>query len=240
MGLVSLPITGPLQSNKPANEGGTGTVAGNVAKDILGGKNIIGSLDDNLMADGHMRASQLIRKYTGWRGHDAIIARAVMGAESGYDRNAANACCVGLLQVNCDAHNGNFGTPKGVEACRKEMTKVAPNLHAAYGIFKAQGWDAWEGYTNGSYKKFMGKDPLITTNKNTLGEAASDVADVVTSPFKALAELVQILFSADTWFRVGKGFLGGILIVLGVGSLVFILANKVQGSTVGRAVKAAT
>lgn len=52
----------------------------------------------------------------------------------------------------------------------------------------------------------------------------------------AVKAIVEALFDPSTYFRLGKGLLGGILIVLGVGSITYLIANKVSSSPAGKAV----
>lgn len=195
---------------------------------------------DVAVKDEKVRASTLIAQETGWRGNDARIARAVMGGESGYNTHAANYCCHGLMQVNVLAHAGKFGLPADKDKAAKVMEDDPRfNLRVAYKIFQAQGWDAWEAYTNGSWKKFVGQDPVITVNKNSIqesvGGAVGDAVDAVTAPFDAVGDIVNALFSPSAWLRLGKGALGGGLVILGTGALVFIVANRAASSPAGQA-----
>lgn len=201
---------------------------------------------DVAVKDERVHASQLIAQETGWRGNDATIARAVMGGESSYNTNAENFCCVGLMQVNAQVWKGKFGLPAD-EAEARKVLKANPrlNLRVAYKIWQNAGgsWQPWEAFTNGSYKKFIGQDPLITVDKNSVqgavGDAVSGAVDAVAAPFNAAADVVNALFSPSAWARVGKGALGGAFIILGTGALVFIVANKAASTPVGKtAVKA--
>lgn len=74
---------------------------------------------------------------------------------------------------------------------------------------------------------------------STVGDAASalgKIADVFSNVFTTLT-------NPDTWWRVGKGYLGGTLIILGTAGLVFVVAKSVANSApagAGKAIKAVT
>lgn len=53
------------------------------------------------------------------------------------------------------------------------------------------------------------------------------------------ANTIGALRNPSTWARIGKGALGGGLIILGVGSLVFIVANRAASSPVVKAASSA-
>jgi hypothetical protein len=181
-------------------------------------------------------ASQLIQQETGWRGNNAIIARAVMGGESSYNPDAANACCVGLMQVNASVHKGKFGMPSDEQEARQWLRDPRNNLRAAYKVWLLQGWDAWEAYTNGSWRQHRGADPLITvrTKRTGTGAVVGAAGDVVDAALGPVDEIAGALLNPSTWLRIGKGVGGMVLIVMGVGGLVFVVASK---SNTGKSLK---
>ena len=189
---------------------------------------------DKLVKDEKVRASTLIRD-GGWRGSDVRIGTAVMGAESGYDPTIYNGiCCVGLMQVNL-IHAGDYGIPADRDAAMKWLKNPRNNVEAAHRIWRDQGWEAWEAFTNQNYKRFMGQDPMITVNKNTVGEGVTGAAGAaIDAALGPVDELAGAILNPSTWLRVGKGALGGSLLVLGTGALVFIVANKAAKSNVAR------
>ena len=194
---------------------------------------VIGKADDVLAKDDRVPLSKLIQENTGWRGQSAKTAMAVAGGESSYDPNAENACCVGLLQMNVDVHQGKFGIPVGRDKAVKWLKIPANNLSAAYKLWVSVGgsWNPWEAYTNGSWRKFWGKDPLITVSDNSLSDpitdAAGNIADAALGP---LDEIASAILSPSTWFRVGKGALGGTLLIIGVTAFVFVVASKTNAA----------
>jgi hypothetical protein len=182
--------------------------------------------------------SALIRENTGWRGTAQHTAQGVTWAESRGDPKARNYCCTGLMQIHY-VHCGTKGLSKDRETCRKELEDPGRNLRVAFALWNETGgrtaaehWQPWEGYTNGSWRKHTSFDPLINLEDNTVGGAVGDAAEAVIKPFDAL---ITFLTSPDSWFRIGKGLLGGLLVILGVGAIVFIVAQKVQGSAIGKA-----
>lgn len=62
--------------------------------------------------------------------------------------------------------------------------------------------------------------------------AVSDAAGFIGKAF-------GLLTSADTWLRIGKFIMGGALVLIGTGALVFVIANKASGGSVGKAAKSA-
>lgn len=201
-----------------------------------------GYVNDIAAKDERVHASELLRR-NGFPESSLREGVATMGAESGFDPNADNGiCCIGLMQVNVDAHKGTKGIPadraKAVEWLKipDNNCKVAHTIWVGAGRkFCAGNGNPWEANCNGRWRNFVGQDPMITVKKNTgTGGVIGDIADVALGP---LDEIASALLSADTWFRIGKGTLGGVLVIIGIGGLMFVVANKVAKTP---AVKAAT
>lgn len=71
--------------------------------------------------------------------------------------------------------------------------------------------------------------------------AVGDVVDGAASAAGGVAHLATALLNPSTYLRVGKGLLGGILVIVGVGALVYVTGNKLANSpAVGDAAKLAT
>jgi len=222
---------------------------------------VAGAADDVLVKDERVPLSKLMTEETGWRGAKLKEAMAITGAESSYDVNAENSCCVGLMQMNVDVHQGKFGIPVGRAKAVKWLKNPRNNLSAAYKLFVSVGgsWQPWEGYTGptgrgdgGEWRKFVGKDPLITVSNNSLSDPITDAANsVVDAALGPLDEIASAILSPSTWFRVGKGALGGTMLIIGIAAFVFVVASKsntgkaiqsavIGGSPVGKAAKAAS
>lgn len=188
------------------------------------------TVDDKLVKDKKVRASKLIHDHSGWRGSNALIARGVMGGESGFNPNADNGiCCVGLMQMNLN-HAGKYGIPAGQEAATKWLKNSVNNIESAYKLWQDQGWDAWEAFTNGSFRKFQGHDPLVPITSTVSGGVVDTVSDAADAALGPLDELASTLLSKDTWFRIGKGALGFNLAMVGVAGLGLIVALRVSKS----------
>lgn len=206
-------------------------------------KNPVDKVADAVIKDEKLRASELIRRHTGWRGNDAYIAKGVMGGESGFRADAHNYCCHGLMQLNVLVHAGKFGIPADREAAIKWLYNPVNNVKAAYALWLSVGgsWRPWEAFTNGSWKLHTHEDPMITVDKNSLygaaGDAVTGIADAALGP---VDEFMGALLSPSTWFRIGKGVGGVVLIGLGTGAIVFVVASKAGANPVTKAVKAAT
>jgi len=141
--------------------------------------------------------------------------------------NGARA--VGLMQV-CTVHCGNFGLPTDRAACEKALKDADTNAKVSKQIKDAQGWTAWETFKNGSWSKYKGRNGMVSNyykNRGIKEVADATVPDIVSEPVQILSGFVKGITDADTWFRLGKGTLGGVLIVLGTGALVFVVANKI-------------
>lgn len=206
---------------------------------IPGGPVVVsaGKANDALSSDKKMSLSALLAS-AGFTGGDAIIARAISLAENASSNpraeghNTDRTTDVGLMQIN-SSHAGEFGSPANKAQFIESMKDPAANVKFAYQLYtRRHGFGDWVTYNTGKYRLHMPKprDPTITLSKNSLtgdiGGAVGGAVNAVTSPFESLANLVSVLFQADTWARVGKGALGGTFVILGTGAMVFIIANK--------------
>jgi hypothetical protein len=203
--------------------------------------------DDELVKDDKRHLTAILRG-GGWPASEVRTAAAVAMAESGGDADVVNpAACssnddhaVGLLQV-CTINLGAGGGPKEKSAYQDWLKNPDNNARAGHAVFQEQGWGAWATYKSGAYKRFIGQDPLITTKKGTLTDSVSDAVETVTNPLSGigdvLAKIAEALFDPSTYFRLGKGLLGGILLILGTAAIVFVVANKVSGGKITKAVK---
>lgn len=206
--------------------------------------------NDRIAPDERITAKDLLSK-GGFPDSALRDGAAVMGAESGYDPNAENYCCVGLMQINAMAHKGKMGIPADETEARKWLKNPHNNVRVAYQIWQGAGGSFapdWEAFTNGSYRRFLGRNPVITIKHTATGNAGLDgvtgaVGDVVDAltPFDELAGLtsgvITLLTDRDTWFRVGKGVLGYSLVIIGAGGLVFIIGSRISKSQAGQTAK---
>lgn len=201
--------------------------------DVLG--DILGKGDDVLAKDERVHLSKLLAD-NGWgTGEEAKIAAAVVMGESGGNPNVVNSIkCVGLFQLNVPVHKGTRGMPADEEKAIEWAKDPVNNVRFARSLYESKGWAPWDAYKNGSYRKFLGQDPLITVSHNSLTDPISGAVNAVTSIPDTIAKIVGALFDPSTYLRVGKGALGGVFIIVGVGAAVFIIANKVANSDVGQ------
>lgn len=202
-----------------------------------GGPNLP-TVDDKLVKDKRVHASTLIQ-HAGWTGSSARVARGVMGGESGFNPDAENGDYIGLMQMGL-VHAGNFGIPEGRDTARVWLKNPQNNVEAAHKLWKMKGWAPWEAFTNGSYKLYENKNPLITLKTSLSGDVVGTVKDVADKALGPLDEVASALLSQDTWFRIGKGWLGGSLVLMGAAGLALIVATRVSKSApVKAAVKVA-
>lgn len=180
---------------------------------------------------------------------DQRIAVAVALAESRGKMDAENHNKDG--SVDCGPWQVN-----SVHGYDCERLKSDPNYSAdaAYAVWQSGGWHQWVTYNTGAYVPFLGHDADLTADDPSIlkkiGGAIIDTSPIgiitgVSGPnvpnpvsgLEAIGHVMNTLTNPSTYARLGKGFLGGGLIVIGVGSLVFIVANKAASSS---AVKTAT
>lgn len=150
--------------------------------------------------------------------NQARIAAAVMKAESGCDNHADNKiCCVCAMQVNVKAHPQYKADDlkSNLDTCMK----------AAVAIWNEQGWAAWQSYTSGAYKKYLGSDcevknaykasfgSTVGGHAITGGMPPSDVVPGL-SVLGDIANFFHLLTQASTWLRVGKVMLGVLLFAI--------------------------
>lgn len=214
-----------------------------------------GKVDDLLARDESVPLSTVLAR-GGWGGKTADLnrrARSVVQRESGGDptqHNKKGSGAIGLFQVMTPLHCGKMGTPRGIPDCIAYLEDPYNNARVAHSLYLAAGWSPWK--TSGPVPPPPTDwDPIVTKKKDslvggTVSDAAGTVGDVagaVVSPFtsiaKAGAALIGALLSADTWFRIGKGWLGFVFVVTGTGALVYVVANTASGGEVGKAAKTA-
>lgn len=147
----------------------------------------------------------------------AIIAR-----ESGGDPHVVNSApcsakgdhAVGLTQICCPMHM----PVEDAKDPRKNLAK-AHELYVDAGNSFARDWPT---YHKGDYR--TAKDKTIRTGGvanpiDAVGNAVSSTVDAALGP---VDEIASALLSADTWFRVGKGVLGGVVVIIGAAAIATI------------------
>lgn len=180
---------------------------------------------------------------TGWgpkNGSDQKIARGIVFAESSGkpDNVSPTGCCFGLFMVNVDVWKGDCGIPSNKPDAISWLEEPYNNSKAAKCIKDKNGWIPWDTYRNGAYRLHPGFDPMIHVKKDALTTAHNAIAGAIGSnPLTAIANLVTALFNPFTYFRIGKGLLGGIILIIGTFTIVFMIGNKASGSSVGQTVK---
>jgi len=187
---------------------------------------------DLLVPDTTVKLSRIIAK-AGWNGQNAQLARAVALAESGGDPLIVNGSgAVGLFQILERAHIGQHGTPKTHDAWVKHMQDPIYNAQFAYWLWQDAGQDFhrdWQASESkwGKYRhQSVHDDPDVVVKKNSITSTAGDVATAAAAPFTAVGDLIGALADPSTYLRIGKGLLGGILVVLGAAAVVYVVASK--------------
>lgn len=133
---------------------------------------------------------------------------AIALAESSGRVNARNACCTGLWQIH-KVHAGSIpGAPSSESEFRDWLSRPIQNAKAAKNVYDRQGFNAWEVYTNGRYRAFMGRgeaaasNPDVTAAAEMSGSDASvgDIIDVgvdvlTPEPLEAIGAAITNLFT---------------------------------------------
>lgn len=202
------------------------------------GRGAVSKVDDLAKKDTRMKLSELAAEggFTDTRTATAIALAESSGNPGATNHNTNGTQDTGLWQVN-DVHAGIAGSPKDVGEFRKWLKDPHNNAKAAAAVFASQGWAAWTVYKTGAYKKYLGHDKEITTDRNSV---VGDVVESVADPLASVGAFFAALGSADTWFRIAKTGLGAFLIVAGAGTLLVIAINKAANTSVGRAVRTVT
>lgn len=169
----------------------------------------------------------------------ADIAVAVALAESGGKTDAQHVNTNGTIDRGIWQINSVHGAQSTFDP--------ANNASAAVSISKnGTDWTPWTTFNSGAYKQFLGKSggTSIGDIGSAVGGAASGAAKTATGvvggatdALSALGGIAKALLSPDTYFRLGKGLLGGVLLILGTGALVFVVANHASGGGVVKAAK---
>ncbi|NUR38811.1 MAG: hypothetical protein HOV73_01825 [Streptomyces sp.] len=183
-----------------------------------------------------------------WPQGKAELATAVCLAESGgspFIYNTYKQGHFGLFQISRSAWPEFFAGGSDAWADPKQ------NSAKAVEIYKKQGWGAWQGYTDGGWKKYQedvagvalrwdGKpmkgllDDIQTLGLGTVlgnaydaaSDAASTVADKTASGLDALGDVWEAITTPALWMRIGYGVLG---IGLVAGGLFLVVSNSSAG-----------
>jgi hypothetical protein len=188
-------------------------------------------INDVLAKDTHTTLSALIQG-AGATSEEAPIMVAISLSESGGKANATHRNTdgtqdTGLWMIN-DVHHGAEPIP----AFRKRMLLPTQNAKQAVAVLHSQGLTAWTDYRNKKYQRFMGKDTTVVTDKDTVTGSLSGVGDIL----KTTEQVAGALLNPSTYLRLGKGLLGGLLVVVGIGGLVFVVGKQVNPSAIAKAV----
>lgn len=217
---------------------------------LFGGPKTNAKVDDLLAKDKKVHLSKILSD-AGFTGDDLKTGMAVTLAESrgnpkaknntagcGTNKDGTTARAIGLMQI-CTVNAGVAGFSSDPQTFETQMMDAESNAKAGRAILSSQGWGAWETFSNGAYRKYLGQDPMIQLGKSTLtGNVAATVKDAL-SPLDFLGKIASALVDPSTYFRLGKGALGGIMLILGTAALVFMIANKASGGKVASTAKKA-
>lgn len=200
-----------------------------------------------------------VLKEAGWPSSTRALAAAVALAESGgkpFIYNTYKAGHFGLFQISRSAW------PEFFQGDSDQWADPVANARQALVIKNKQGWKAWQGYTNDSYKEYrnevaaaaldeqrgrpMGGGLLGDINDRgivgVLGTGAGIAADaaqgIAENTLDALGfDIWEQLTKPAFWMRVGYAVTGVVLIA---GGLFLVVRNTSAGRAATGAVASAT
>jgi hypothetical protein len=158
----------------------------------------------------------------GWKAQSgqgsAGYATEVVGAESSNVTNARSAnpdggTNVGLFQID----SKNVDVPASYLEDPVYNANVARRMFIADGLTFSKHWDARTITKANSAAKLSGPEDEAVN---------AGLPDSVSGWTGLLGQLLGDIMSPDTWFRIGKGALGFVLIVAGTFAIVFTVASK--------------
>jgi hypothetical protein len=154
----------------------------------------------------NLSRSQLagLAQSVGFTGNDVDIAVAVALAESGGNPGDYNGDrsteddSYGLWQINMYKELGPDRRKKFGISSNTELFRPAVNAKAAKIVHAESGWKAWTTYTDGTYKEFLTKDPVLPTGpiENTPGKVGTPAEVEQSTEPTSLYESVTSGFNA--------------------------------------------
>lgn len=199
----------------PGFHGNPSLLGSGATKDKI--HNTVGKLRNRARLNQHEIAELWILE--GGDGSKADEFSAIMMAESGGNaRSDSNPCCKGLVQANVEV--GNLS--------RKCAMNAGCSVKWAIG-FSNNGtdWGPWEAYTNGAYKKYLGKSGIRGSDPSIASSAISGAEDAISKAtgISAIVGFIARLFEPSFWLRVGKGIAGFLLMAFGALTLMKVLVG---------------
>lgn len=167
------------------------------------------------------------------------IMTAVAIAESGGCTSCYNGtCCTGLWQVH-KMHAGKLGSPTGEAEFRQWLRNPDNNTKVAAQIYGSEGPEAWEAYTNQSYRDFIERARKVTGVSGPSGldiaaagidatsglpfanpfAAAADVVGALNQMLNVIGDAARWISDRDNWTRVLQVG-GGVALALVAASIV--------------------
>lgn len=203
----------------------------------------------------------------GFTGDNAILASKVVQAESGgnpasFNNGSCSATgdnAVGLFQI-CTVHKGTMGIPSNKTAAIAWLKNPLNNAKVAKQLFDTCHGSFDCDWAASKAKWSVGNAPTVTGPAGGGGSGIpiiGGIVDAVTGAVggavdtaegavstagdiaNGVGKIAGLLVSPSFYLRVGKGFLGVSLIILGTGALVYVVGSKVNTSNTGSAVKGA-
>lgn len=194
-----------------------------------------------------------VKTAAGLAGISAETLWGVYGTESGFGANLgpSSAGALGPFQfMPATAKSVGLDDPMDFQASCLASAKYLHDLGADRTADSAATTEALNRYNgNGGGRTLTdyvqnvrrnGKTLSDGSPADTVSDAVGGVTDAVTAPLdaadavgKALGDGIGFLTDPSSWLRVGKGLLGYVFVIMGVGGIVLIVAKPVAQAAVG-------
>lgn len=182
------------------------------------------------MATLSLAQMAMYARSAGLPGDPYLWAAIGMGESSGRTDVVNSIGCVGVWQINQPVHVKTH--PTWTVAWLKNP---ANNAKAAKVIYNAQGFSAWEAYTDGSYKQYYKSgstatnasyspedlaSDLVVPGSGILGSlTGSDAVSQVTDAAQIVSKAASWMSNPQNWVRVAYVIGGGAIILVTLNSM---------------------
>lgn len=141
------------------------------------------------------------------------IMTAVAIAESGGCTSCYNGtCCTGLWQVH-KTHAGKAGSPTDPTAFREWLRNPTNNTMVAAQIYRSQGPEAWQAFTNQSYRNFIARARKVTgvsgpSISDIVGAGVGALDDLPFGDLNPINDIVGLLTGPVKWLSAAASWIG--------------------------------
>lgn len=178
----------------------------------------------------------------------------VYGTESGFGSNTgpSSAGAVGPFQFLPSTAKSLGINPNDFHSAAFGAAKYLHKLGANSDPSSAATVRALNSYNgNGGGTSMTSYAQSVITNGKTYSDGGGGLGGIIDSlpivggvsstvhAVSSVGDFLSLLTQPSTWFRVGKVAIGSVVVIIGAGTIVFVIANKAASSPTGKAVKSA-